>query len=430
MSTIQTFRNPVLSLWQSAISKAGKNGVFLSANENRMNHFVQVAQACMQGKKVPSSDTKGDIIDECLKIIVGLAIAEIHRDVKRYTELMNEFQMSTCDPGWLETLKLYLEFKKQKGTIPYIRYRQLSDFIIPIPNTLKIACIADWGTGSQAAEWLLKEVVAHQPDLIIHLGDIYYSGTMDEVQDHFLSIIQKVAGNIPVYTLSGNHDMYSGGKGYYWLLRELNQPASYFCLRNDYWQFLAMDTGLHDSNPFTISNNVTYLDPSEEIWHLDKLSTAGKRKTILLSHHQLFSSLGVGKDELGQPIGFNPNLKSAFHQVLDQVSLWLWGHEHNLIVFNPYLNLKKGRCIGSGAIPMMLEQRPYKPTPNLNLQGLKQPPTMNLKKAKLSVNRDGFYFHAYAMLSLKGSEAIIRYYQVNSIQRGKSRFVFSESLGP
>src|SRR5580658_211801 len=90
--------------------------------------------------------------------------------------------------------------------------------------------------------------------------------------------------------------MYSGGKGYYSLVDELGQQASYFCLQNDDWMFVAMDTGFHDNNPLTVASDMTQLVTqegwSEAKWHLDKIAGAGKRKIVFLSHHQLFSPFG------------------------------------------------------------------------------------------------------------------------------------------
>src|SRR5579862_313846 len=37
----------------------------------------------------------------------------------------------------------------------------------------------------------------------------------------------------PIFSLCENHDMYSGGGGYYWLIDKAGQGAGYFCLRND-----------------------------------------------------------------------------------------------------------------------------------------------------------------------------------------------------
>src|SRR4051812_13910379 len=116
------------------------------------------------------------------------------------------------------------------------------------------------------AKALLKELIArHKPDVIIHLGDIYYSGTPEECYLNFSKIFDEVfserlgAGNrIPVYTIPGNHDYYAFGYGYYEMVTALNaydkdtvQPASYFSLQTEdgYWQLLGMDTGFYDANP-------------------------------------------------------------------------------------------------------------------------------------------------------------------------------------
>jgi hypothetical protein len=211
------------------------------------------------------------------------------------------------------------------------------------------------------------------------------------------------------------------------LLKQLKQPASYFCLRNDYWQFLAMDTGLNDDNPFTSHFKVTYLDPAEVDWHLDKFKNVGKRKTVLLSHHQLFSDLGVGKDEQGRKVAFNPHLYKAFHNVLDQVELWLWGHEHNLVVFDQYINLRRGRCIGAGAFPVMAREYPYQTQADLNLQGLNAPPTIN-NQVMLNVNSDGFYNHVYVIMTLEGANARVDYYQVDSIDNYDSTLLYYDEI--
>ena len=90
---------------------------------------------------------------------------------------------------------------------------------------------------------------------------------------------------------------------------------------------------------------------------------------MLLSHHQLYSFTGVGKDENGARLAVNRNLVSSFSTVFDLIDMWLWGHEHNLCIFEPYSNgpgqpLPKGRCVGASAVPMYLAQRPVAP-PNL-----------------------------------------------------------------
>ncbi len=70
--------------------------------------------------------------------------------------------------------------------------------------------------------------------------------------------------------------MYAGGGRYYTVLDMLGQPASYFCLRNDEWQFIALDTGLHDSDP--VARTATFLEDTEVEWLKDKVRNAGGRR--------------------------------------------------------------------------------------------------------------------------------------------------------
>ncbi|TVY05599.1 metallophosphoesterase family protein [Paenibacillus cremeus] len=361
------------------------------------------------------------------KLATALFWAEITHNVPR----INELKMSQGDPDWLKVITNYYDyFLKRRLTIPYVRYNSLDDFVIPIgTNKLKIGFIADWGTGQEDADWLLAEVMKHSPDLLIHLGDIYYSGTKEEAKTNFLDLIQKYVNQkkTRVFTLSGNHDMYSGGEGYYQLLQQLGQPASYFCLRNDYWQFQAMDTGLNDASPLSAHASIPYLDPLETDWHIHKLLTSDKRKTVLLSHHQLFSDVGVGEDSQGQKLVFNPHLQASFHNLMSQVECWLWGHEHNLILFHPYLNLQRGRCIGASAFPVMNRDFPYKTVTGMNLLGQKVPPKM-YENVKLKTNADGVYYHSYLIMALDHASAKLSYYQTDSVHNGPSELMFEERL--
>src|ERR1700733_11151027 len=132
---------------------------------------------------------------------------------------------------------------------------------------------------------------AYNPNLYSVFKDV-----IPNVEWWFWGHEQSVLGNnFPIYTLCGNHDMYSGGGGYYWLLDQIGQKASYFCLRNDNWMFLAMDTGFHDNNPFNVATNMTQPVSedgwSEADWHMQQIKNAGNRKLVLLSHHHLLPLL-------------------------------------------------------------------------------------------------------------------------------------------
>jgi len=441
MTTITTFRSPIVSVWQSAIDEVlarrnaaatlGEAPKTLSADEPLMIEAVAAANAILQGQPVPDAGVLGVDVTDCAQLYLQLVIAQARWDTKRVAELKNLLSFSTCDPLWGEVFLEYEKYRRQDAPIAYRPYQQLDDFVVSLPPDngagLKIALIADWGTGTPIAQSLLADLARHKPHLLIHLGDIYYSGTSREVQENFFSICRRILGTqTPIYNLSGNHDMYSGGFGYYWLLDQIGQPASYFCLRNDDWQLLAMDTGLHDNDPGTVVSNLTYLDEQEALWHRDKIVNADGRRTILLSHHQLFSAAGVGSDDQGRPLAVNPHLYTAFADLLGQVDVWLWGHEHNLILFDNYIGLARGRCIGSGAVPILVNSDPYGINPDLVPPPGQDPPPINLD-VQLSHNGQ-FYGHGYALLTLRGRAAQIDYYQL-MMDDSAGTLLYSEQIG-
>ena len=58
-----------------------------------------------------------------------------------------------------------------------------------------IFVVGDWGTGLYGAPVIARTIAAEQGfDLLIHLGDVYYSGTPDEVKENFKAFWPKDAG--------------------------------------------------------------------------------------------------------------------------------------------------------------------------------------------------------------------------------------------
>jgi predicted phosphodiesterase len=269
--------------------------------------------------------------------------------------LQDQLKFSSCDPGWGKTVDAFLHYYLlNKGHIPY---RHGGDYELEdLPAKAKVALLGDWGTGTEPANELLRQVAEAKPTVVFHLGDIYYSGTPQECQRFHANVTGILPAGTRVYTLAGNHDMYSGGAGYYWLVDQLKQQASYFCVGNAHWQFLAMDTGNDDFDPFRVESHAPALAPEEAEWHLAKIRQAGGRKTVLLSHHPLFSAF--------EPVAHaavNEHLRNTFQGVLPDVSAWFWGHEHRLAIYDEYLGLKRGRCVGCSAIPVFTEDTFFNP---------------------------------------------------------------------
>jgi hypothetical protein len=437
-----TYRSPILSLWQSAVhavqlkhQDAASPNVLKSSvvsttppptEDDLMAPAHLIGVPLSAGQPAPAAVTSpppvaaveavgtAGLVVDCAETTAKFLWAEMTGNQQNSAIYAAQLRDSPCNAlGWFECVTTYLGFKASLGSLPY---RPNQNVVVTIPDQAKIAIIGDWGTGGSTATNLLQQVATFKPDILLHLGDIYFAGTQSEANDNFLAICRQVLGDIPLYSLCGNHDMYSGGDGYYWLLDQIGQKSSYFCLQNDYWQLLAMDTGYNDCDPFTVNSNMTSLYNkngwNEADWHLDKIQQAGNRRIALLSHHQLFSPfISVGNNAAGQPSAYNPNLLANFQSVLPKVDIWFWGHEHTLALYDPYLGLVRGRCVGASAVPVFTNQQDYLADTSLLNAQVTTLPTWN-PAANLG-STDGDYNNAFAIMTLNGAQAAeVNYYQV------------------
>jgi Calcineurin-like phosphoesterase len=264
-----------------------------------------------------------------------------------------------------------------------------------------------------------------EPNAIIHLGDVYYSGTPQECTRNVVNVVKALIDQLkikrpPFFTLPGNHDYYSGGRGFYQMIGEINdvlpsceQKAGYFCLRtqDDHWQFLGMDTGYNDRDP--IVQKTPGLVGSEITWHRDKLDHF-PGATILLSHHQLFSSKEILSK--GSRPWLNEGLQAIFEPYYDRVAAWFWGHEHNLILFKDNLPftgeinpLRKARLVGCSAYEETVKELPFCINPACKAaEFMDQMPQLQVSKYQSGLQK--FYDHAFAMLDVSPERISASYY--------------------
>ena len=419
----RNFRDRDLSLWQSAVDevvarKTGAaraqevGGAAVVTRPDISNSMVRgaaidlTAEDLGQPLQPPASIAPAaaegalDVAKYCSNVARKLAGAILRGDAEQETICREQLgKFSPCDPGWLETVDKYVKFQLENGIVPYRVYNNIDQYVIegklPEDPGTKVAIVGDWGTGQDPAKAVLAQIRRKNPHVVIHLGDIYYSGTDFEVQNYFYQIWNSTLNlaTTPTFTLSGNHDMFAGGVPYYRLIDQLGQPSSYFCLRNANWQFVALDTGLHDQKP--AANEPTFLEQTEVDWLKRRLDQAGGRRTVLLSHHQLFSAFeGVPP---GQAV--NDKLSAQIGPLLSQLAIWLWGHEHNLVLYKKHMGVL-ARCVGHGGFPVGLEEVPVQP---LHAE-------IPVEDFRLQAG-DAFFAHGYAIIELQGKNATISYYQ-------------------
>lgn len=215
----------------------------------------------------------------------------------------------------------------------------------PIANKYDVALIGDFGTGLYGAK-PCADSIANDPrgyDLLFHLGDVYYSGLKEEVQSRFLDVLQNV--NVPTRrALNGNHEMYTGGHGYFGtLLPAFHQTTSYFAMQNDYWLLIGLDTAYKQA----FGGKEGVIDDPQIQWLKPIFDQAGDRKVVLFTHHEPFTLLDNNN---------GGNLISALCDFLKtgKVVAWYWGHEHRCVRHDAHSKYQfQGRCVGHAAFPEM-----------------------------------------------------------------------------
>lgn len=130
------------------------------------------------------------------------------------------FKFGPTDPLWATTFNEFLvgisKLMPKWSSRTHVALG--SDFVYRMDNKIRVGVIGDWGTGNQQSVELAVQMVRKlNPSKFIHLGDIYYSCTRDEIQEYFTAPLVKAFGATSardlkgiVYNLPGNHGMNGG----------------------------------------------------------------------------------------------------------------------------------------------------------------------------------------------------------------------------
>jgi calcineurin-like phosphoesterase family protein len=209
-----------------------------------------------------------------------------------------------------------------------------------LPSKARMALFGDWGTGLYGAPVCAKSIEsAGKYDVVLHLGDVYYSGTKDEIEERFLELFPKVPG-AKNRGLNGNHEMYTGGVAYIEAVKKWGQTSSYFVLENDHWILGCLDTAYADHD----------LHGEQTKWIQEMAAASPQKKLLLFSHHQPFSLLDSQGPKLVK------QLEPLFNS--KRIYAWYWGHEHHCILYKPHtLYGLRGRCVGHGGFPYFREKK-------------------------------------------------------------------------
>ena len=232
--------------------------------------------------------------------------------------------------GWAKSLFTWVKRLK-----PH-KFQPPPTTVDALPDTLRVGILGDWGTGLYGAPVCAASIQNDPKDygLLLHLGDVYYSGTDSEITDRFLNLWPKKPGAVN-RACNSNHEMYTGGRAYFkQTLAQFGQSSSCFALQNDHWLLVGLDSAYEEGR----------LSNGQVEWLGGLLSNAGGRRVILFSHHQLYSWVE----------GPKPTMQGQLGELLtdQKIFAWYWGHEHRCMLFDrhPAWGLH-GRCVGHSGFP-------------------------------------------------------------------------------
>jgi hypothetical protein len=227
---------------------------------------------------------------------------------------------------------------------------------------------------------------------VVHLGDVYYSGWRREYAKRFLPYWPVKPGEedrISSWCLNGNHDMYSGGHGYFnFLLKDprfkKQAGASFFCLENSAWKVFGLDTAHEDGG----------LREPQADWIKGRLDSS--KKTMFLTHHQPFSLYEKAAKKMNDKL--QPVLAAA-----GKIKSWFWGHEHRFMLFADHERVEFGRLLGNGGVPVYMnhpDNNTYTP-PEVFEDRRFIPKTLGLEH---------WAYFGFAVLDFDGAQITARYF--------------------
>jgi len=305
------------------------------------------------------------------------------------------------DPGWL-TSGFAMAVRAFRGRAKWVEKAAT----IEVGERARIILVGDWGSGLRRAKRVadqIRRVLDEDKAVerhVIHLGDVYYSGSKREYNRNFFNLWPVDEGqDIGSFSLCGNHDMYYGGHAYYGTcladpLFSRQAGSSHFALQSPGWTLIALDTGYEDGG----------LEGHQATWAKELIDRAPSDQRIgLLSHHQLFSAHEDGAKVLGDKI--EPVLAT------ERVDAWFWGHEHRCIQYGESQHeghrVGFASCLGHGGVPEHMVMKETDPRPD---------PPWEYEYLRPFREGEPWETFGFAVLDIDGPKMSVRYIDENGTE--------------
>jgi hypothetical protein len=412
-------------------SEAARHGI--TSNDLQVATEV-VADLAARGNFTPSEEEAAWLPRDPYLSIVQSALEDFYRQADAVDEPAQHGLADTVDPVTSSSLKADWIPSRRR---PFMRQTEESDWLgwalsfavakgvagvrgkpafpvqtdtVRLGTKARLILVGDWASGvpraarvaAQMEKQLQHPDAADRDCHVIHLGDVYYAGRAFEYEARLGSpwpVSLVVADRVGSWCLNGNHDMFSGGHGFFDFLRSdarfrRQNRCSYFALENDDWLIFGLDTA------YTVEGfkgDLGGLAAPQSDWIKKQVDRAPGKKIMLLTHHQPFSAW---EEE-------SPKLVAALDPLLKRskpVEAWFWGHEHRCAVYAPSHNVKYPALIGHGGVPVYFSSRAPK---GEELRYYDQ--------RNFSHLLEKFSFMGFAVVDLDGAAGRVRYIDENGV---------------
>ena len=348
----------------------------------------------------------------------SLDLKNLTKKLKIHCEKVKDFLYEDQPDCQKKAVPLAATFPNQDLKLPLCQERPLLN--LKDRKSITILLYGDSGVGQNSSKGYeqvrvaeaMAEVCRKLPegcDFAVSVGDnIYPSGTKDvwdpKFQNRFEDIYQ-VLGDLPVYSVVGNHDYHGNVTSqveYSLFSQRWRMPGKYYSIQGlpDWLHLIGVDSqGIigYNETPITGTEQMDFV--CQELQGKDSWS-------FLFAHHPVLSS---GKH------GGNPAMANWIHGIDTQCGLdvYLAGHEHHQehIWTRGYDTIIQGA--GGTRLRKILE-RTGEPQEGSSSQGTDGWVQRHVVKA-----------HGFAILEITRSEMLVRFYDIQKWQPGRSGFQFS-----
>ncbi len=267
--------------------------------------------------------------------------------------LVNTSQYGIMDLRWAIAYLGYFENKNNKHPFNY-SYNTTTVTTTSHPQQLSLGLFGDWGTvpiqegtsnPSPSAD-VMAQLANLNPDILVHLGDVYYKGAANEEQANLLN--QWKPAPVANFTLNSNHEMYSGANGLFdpTLKNSIfaaQAQSTFFQINYGDWIIVGLDSA-YNSTDIYMDGAITDTAQLDLLKSLQGYAATGKKLLVLTHHNPLIEPGGQTNSlwtDVTNALGCSPDV-------------WYWGHVHNGIVYANNSGLTGNtacRCLGHAAIP-------------------------------------------------------------------------------